>query len=90
MARVTTMTVAPSAEEARQQAERLVGSGRLKTVLDSGWVEQRLGRQTELYGYVGAGPLPKLLLPRAILSGTPDSAAQLERILDRELATGSD
>jgi hypothetical protein len=50
-----------------------------------GSAEIELGKQTELYGYVGGGLLPKLLLPQAILSGTPDSAAVLARLLRDEL-----
>ncbi len=75
----------PRPEDARREAERRVGVARLQAVMADGSAEIELGKQTELYGYVGGGLLPKLLLPQAILSGTPDSAAVLARLLRDEL-----
>jgi protein-disulfide isomerase len=77
--------VPPQAAEARRRAERRVGAARLAKALDDGEIDDRLGQQGELYGFVGAGATPKLLLPKAILTGTPDSAAVLQRLLAEEL-----
>ncbi len=77
---------APSLGDARRKAAELLGDQPLAAALAGDAVENHLQRNVEIYGRLGGGPIPKLLIdPQTILVGPPESPAVLIDALDQTL-----
>jgi protein-disulfide isomerase len=72
-----------TAEEARAQAQQLVGAAALNAA--GAQAEQMLQSGVALYGRAGGGQLPKLFLRQEIVVGVPETAAKLFEMLEDKL-----
>jgi uncharacterized membrane protein/protein-disulfide isomerase len=79
----------PSAASARQKAEALVGAEALSKQLYSDQLRQRLAVGPKLYKLLGAGTVPKLLLPTGMLVGPGQGTEQVILELKKEFAEPS-
>ena len=70
---------------AKKVAARLVGTEDLEEELNHWFVNAQIEQNTSLYAYLGADTLPKLVLPKAILSGTTTSDRELIQLLRQHL-----
>ncbi|MFN8705196.1 MAG: DsbA family protein, partial [Planctomyces sp.] len=58
-----------TAQEARQQAEKLVGAEALKAELGRKTVGEYIARHVDLYRKVGSGSVPKIMFPQSTMTG---------------------
>ena len=68
----------PPIDEARRQAEILVGGGVILRELATPELDLALHQAGRIYQTLEAGEIPKLLLPRSMLSGSFGPPAQLD------------
>jgi uncharacterized membrane protein/protein-disulfide isomerase len=80
----------PSAASARLKAVELVGEAKLTKELYSDQLRQRLAIGPKLYQLVGAGTVPKLLLPTGMLVGPGESGEGVTQELKKEFAPQPD
>ncbi len=73
----------PPIDEARRQAELIVGAETLRRALEAPALDQALHRAGKIYQALDAGEIPKLLLPHAVLSGRLGSPQQLDQALEK-------
>ncbi|HEV8291480.1 MAG TPA: vitamin K epoxide reductase family protein, partial [Tepidisphaeraceae bacterium] len=59
----------PSLQQTRQIAEELISPGAFAAALADPSVEKHIQESVQLYRAVGAGPIPKLILPAAVIHG---------------------
>jgi hypothetical protein len=80
----------PPLAEMLARAEQLAGGAGaqgLAAALADPWLAKRMGEALAIYDSAGRGQLPKLLLPRSIVSGPVYSHQALTKILDAELTS---
>ncbi|MCA9270292.1 MAG: hypothetical protein KDA41_17545, partial [Planctomycetales bacterium] len=75
----------PTAADAREKAESLVGAEALADALDDWRLGQRLGVGPEVYKTSGGGVIPKVLLPQIIIRGRTEDREEILEILAKEL-----
>ena len=75
----------PPIDEARRQAELIVGAEALRRILDAPELGQALRRAGKVYQTLEAGEIPKLLLPHVALSGSFGSSQHLDQVLQEQL-----
>lgn len=71
-------------QEARQQAEKLVGAPALQKELSRKTVSEYISRHVELYRKVGSGSVPKLMFPKSTMTGEVGSVSSLQSAIQRE------
>ena len=72
-------------DEANAVAVELIGQLALERALRGNTGKELLDHSLAIYHESGAGRLPKLLLPKAMVWGNVDSMEELIRVLEREL-----
>lgn len=78
------MSAARTPAAAREQAAELVGADRLNAQLADPKCAKMVERQVELYRLMGSGSVPKMLFPRATVTGDIGSAETLINTIGRE------
>ena len=73
---------APHLEDARGQAERLVGPQVFATALADPAVETKIQNAIGIYKFLGAGQIPKLVMNRGVLVGQIPSLQRLIQVLE--------
>ena len=76
--------IPPEPSNARSYAVTLVGEQALSQAEDDPWVNNALGRSTDLYRRCGGGVVPKLLIGSTLLEGQPDGVDSLLSVIERE------
>jgi hypothetical protein len=71
----------PPLEQLYERAEQLAGRRPLADALADPWLAKRLAEAVAIYEALGKGQIPKLLLPRAFISGPVYSYHVLDKIL---------
>lgn len=72
---------------ARARAESLVGKEKFAEVYATKLPADYIKRHVDLYEKVGKGSVPKLMFPRATVSGEVNNASTLVRMIETELAS---
>jgi uncharacterized membrane protein/thiol-disulfide isomerase/thioredoxin len=75
----------PPLEEARSIAESLISPSRFAAALRDPYIDGRIEDSVALYRAVGTGPIPKLILPKYMISREIDSAQHLYDVLESHL-----
>jgi protein-disulfide isomerase/uncharacterized membrane protein len=75
-----------TAQEARMQAEKLVGAEVLKAELSRKTVGEYIARHVDLYRKVGSGSVPKIMFPKSTMTGEVGSVSSLQAAIEREFA----
>jgi len=75
----------PLIGEARRYAEELAGKAEFERALAAETVWQGVAQAVRIYGVCDAGDMPKILMPRALLSGNIASAEKLFSVLEAQL-----
>lgn len=70
---------------ARAHAEKLVGADKFKTEYALPHAKAYVQKHVELYQRMGSGTVPKLMFPKAMLSGQVSNKATLINAIEREL-----
>ncbi len=79
----------PPIDEARRQAELLVGADAFRRILAASEVDQALHHAGKIYQTLEAGEIPKLVLPHAVLSGSFGLSQRLDQVLQEQLGPGT-
>jgi uncharacterized membrane protein/protein-disulfide isomerase len=74
---------------ARAKAESLVGKEKFSEVYATKLPADYIKRHVDLYEKVGKGSVPKLMFPRATVSGEVNNASTLVRMIETELASAA-
>jgi hypothetical protein len=75
-----------SPEEVKAEAQRLVGPAGLAQAMEDPWLEKRMKEAITIYQAVGAGRIPNLLMPHAMIQGTVPNLGELTKVLDQQFA----
>jgi protein-disulfide isomerase len=77
-------TTAPSATQARIQAEKLVGKENFAKELAGNVSAQYVAKQVELYKMIGAGTVPKLLFTGTTVTGNIGATESLIKVIKQQ------
>jgi uncharacterized membrane protein/protein-disulfide isomerase len=75
----------PPLEQAREYAEELVTPSSFAAALADPSVEKHIQDSVQLYRDAGAGPIPKLILPKAMISGEIHPLQHMFEVLESHL-----